>query len=56
MEKSIKQFTIYKAGTTTKGPVTIVSPVGQVYDKSAKMAFYRSLGYEVKEITKKPTI
>ena len=52
MKKSIPQFTIFKEGTTTKGPVTIVSPVGQAYDRVAKMEFYRSLGYIVNDILK----
>lgn len=48
-------FKIFKAGTTTKGPVQIVYAENDLkpYDIKAKVKFYRSLGYEVTDIQTK---
>lgn len=46
----VPQFNIYKEGVTTKGPITIVSEKGQPYDRAAKMALYKELGYTVTPI------
>ena len=46
----VPQFQIFKEGQTTNGPVTITAPVGGMFDKPAKMEFYRSLGYTVTDI------
>lgn len=40
-------FKIYKKGTTTGGPVTILKENGQPYDIGAKKAFYLALGYAI---------
>ena len=46
----VPQFNIFKEGVTTKGPITIVSEKDRPYNKEAKMAFYKELGYTVTPI------
>jgi hypothetical protein len=43
------EFKIYKEGTTDK-PITILSKEGELFDKNAKIAKYKSLGYQVSMI------
>lgn len=41
-----QQFKIYKEGTTAE-QITIVSKVGENFDRQKKIDFYKSLGYTV---------
>jgi hypothetical protein len=44
-------FTVFKEGVTTQGPVKILREVDDVtYNVSAKIEFYKSLGYTVTTI------
>lgn len=44
-----KEFTIFKQGVTDS-PITILSKVGEPFNKSAKIAKYLYLGYTIKNI------
>lgn len=43
-------FRIYKEGTTTKGPITIVKKKGEPFNENKKREWYKYLGYTVTEI------
>lgn len=42
-----KEFQIYKEGTTVSGKITILSKVGQPFNRAGKIQFYQELGYNV---------
>lgn len=45
-KKMQNEFIVFKEGVTEK-PVMILSIVGRPYNRSAKIEFYKSLGYTV---------
>ena len=45
-----KEFKIYKEGVTTEGKVTILSKVGESFNKEEKIQKYLFLGYTVYDL------
>jgi len=47
-----KEFQIFKAGRTAK-PVTILSKIGEPFDREGKIRQYQFLGYQVFDMNNK---
>ena len=45
-----KQFKIFKPGKTSSGKITILSKIGEPFDRDAKIRKFLSLGYFVYEM------
>lgn len=47
---SIPMFKVFKQGTTTNGPITILKKEGEPFNEAKKRAWYIYLGYTVTEL------